>query len=44
MVFFDAYNKCNMDKQAEIYTLEFYHDKGGLMIRKVLEGTKKKYL
>jgi hypothetical protein len=31
--FFDAYNKCDMDKQAEIYMLihsEFYHE-GGLM-------------
>jgi hypothetical protein len=43
--FFDAYNKCDMDKQAEIYMpihSEFYH-KGGLMTSKqeVLAGTKK---
>jgi hypothetical protein len=43
-VFFDAYNSCNMDKQAEIYadTLEFYHDKGGLMTSKEGIRTKKK--
>jgi hypothetical protein len=43
--FFDAYNKCDMNMQAQIYadTLEFYHDKGGLMTSKqdILEGTKK---
>jgi hypothetical protein len=33
-----------MDKQAEIYadTLEFYHDKGGLMTSKEGIRTKKK--
>ncbi|MBC5842359.1 nuclear transport factor 2 family protein [Flavobacterium sp. F-380] len=43
--FFDAYNKCDMNMQAQIYadTLEFYHDKGGLMTSKqdILDGTKK---
>lgn len=44
-VFFGAYNACNLDKQAEIYSdkIEFYHDKGGLMTIKqeILDGTKK---
>jgi hypothetical protein len=33
---FHAYNSCDMDKQALIYgdSLEFYHDKGGLMTSK----------
>ncbi|MDG2432581.1 nuclear transport factor 2 family protein [Flavobacterium sp.] len=43
--FFDAYNNCDMNKQAGIYadSLEFYHDQGGLMTSKqeVLDGTKK---
>jgi hypothetical protein len=43
--FFNAYNNCNMEKQAAIYgtSLEFYHDKSGLMTSKqeVLDGTKK---
>lgn len=43
--FFDAYNNCDMNKQAAIYAdaLEFYHDQGGLMTSKqeVLDGTKK---
>ncbi|HEU0064217.1 MAG TPA: nuclear transport factor 2 family protein [Flavisolibacter sp.] len=31
-VYFDAYNNCDMAKQAEIYSdsIEFYHDSGGL--------------
>lgn len=31
-VYFNAYNTCDMAKQAEIYSdsLEFYHDNGGL--------------
>jgi hypothetical protein len=44
-VFFEAYNTCNLDKQAGIYSdkIEFYHDKGGLMTDKqeILDGTKK---
>jgi hypothetical protein len=34
--FFPCYNSCDMDKQAAIYgdSLEFYHDKGGLMTSK----------
>jgi hypothetical protein len=34
--FFHAYNSCDMDKQSAIYgdSLEFYHDKGGLMTSK----------
>jgi hypothetical protein len=43
--FFEAYNTCNMEKQAEIYAdeIEFFHDKGGLMTSKqeLLDGTKK---
>jgi hypothetical protein len=42
--FFMAYNTCDMKTQAEIYadSLEFYHDKGGLMTSKqqILDGTK----
>ena len=35
-VYFDAYNKCNMKKQASLYSeeLEFFHDKGGLSTSK----------
>jgi ketosteroid isomerase-like protein len=43
-VFFDAYNNCDLDKQAEIYAddVEFFHDQGGFMNSKVelIEGTK----
>jgi hypothetical protein len=43
--FFRAYNSCNMDAQAAIYadSLEFYHDKGGLMTSKqeLLDATKR---
>lgn len=43
--FFDAYNNCDLDKQATIYAddIEFYHDLGGLSTSKqdILEGTKK---
>ncbi|MFT4568275.1 MAG: hypothetical protein ACI9FN_003244, partial [Saprospiraceae bacterium] len=30
--FFDAYNLCDLEKQAAIYSeeIEFYHDRGGL--------------
>jgi ketosteroid isomerase-like protein len=44
-IFFSAYNTCNMNRQAEIYadSIEFYHDKGGLMTSKqgILDATKK---
>ncbi len=44
-IFFEAYNTCNLDKQATIYSdsIEFYHDKGGLMTSKqsILDATKK---
>jgi hypothetical protein len=44
-VFFDAYNKCDLSKQAEFYSdsIEFYHDKGGLSTSKteILESIKK---
>ena len=43
--FFDAYNSCDLDKQASIYSddIEFYHDKGGLMTLKkdIIEGTER---
>ncbi|MDO7173447.1 nuclear transport factor 2 family protein [Mariniflexile sp. AS56] len=43
-VFFDAYNDCDLEKQASIYSddIEFFHDKGGLMTSKkeLIEGTK----
>ena len=43
--FFNAYNTCDMEKQAEFYSdsIEFYHDKGGLTTSKqqILEATKK---
>ena len=42
--FFDAYNTCDLDKQAAIYSddIEFFHDKGGLMTSKqeLIKGTK----
>jgi uncharacterized protein DUF4440 len=44
-VYFTAYNNCDMEKQAEIYSdsIEFYHDKGGLMTSKkdLLDAIKK---
>jgi hypothetical protein len=44
-VFFDAYNNCNMDVQAAIYSdsIEFYHDQGGLTTSKqeILDATKR---
>lgn len=44
-VFFNAYNNCDLDVQAAMYddSLEFYHDKGGLMTDKtqILADTKK---
>ena len=43
--FFQAYNICDLDKQAAIYSdnLEFFHDQGGLMTEKqeILDGTEK---
>jgi len=43
-VFFNAYNLCDLDKQAAIYSdaIEFFHDQGGLMTSKkdIIEGTK----
>ena len=35
-IFFNAYNTCDLDKQASMYTdsIEFYHDKGGLTTSK----------
>lgn len=43
--FFQAYNTCDLEKQANIYSdsIEFYHDTGGLMTAKqdILDGTKK---
>ena len=43
-IYFTAYNTCDMEKQAEIYSddLEFYHDKGGLSTSKedLLESLK----
>lgn len=43
--FFDAYNHCDMGKQAEFYSdsIEFFHDKGGLETskKKILADTKK---
>lgn len=34
--YFDAYNACDMEKQASLYSenLEFFHDKGGLTTSK----------
>ncbi|MBN4070695.1 nuclear transport factor 2 family protein [Olleya sp. AH-315-F22] len=43
--FFEAYNNCDLEKQASIYSdnIEFYHDKGGLMTSKqdIIDATKK---
>jgi ketosteroid isomerase-like protein len=43
--FFQAYNICDLEKQAAIYSddIEFYHDTGGLMTVKqeILDSTKK---
>lgn len=43
--YWKAYNSCDMETQASMYadSLEFYHDKGGLMTSKqdVLDGIKK---
>ena len=43
--FFDAYNACDLETQASIYSdsIEFFHDKGGLMTSKaeIIEGTKR---
>jgi hypothetical protein len=44
-VFFDAYNTCNMELQADFYAddIEFYHDQGGLMTSKqeILDAIRK---
>lgn len=44
-IFFQAYNTCDLAKQAAIYSdnIEFYHDQGGLMTVKqeILDGTEK---
>src|SRR5574338_816085 len=44
-VFFNAYNTCDIQSQASIYSdsIEFYHEKGGLMTSKkdILDATKK---
>lgn len=43
--FFAAYNRCDLEKQEEIYSdsIEFYHDQGGLMTSKkgILDATEK---
>jgi len=43
--FFNAYNTCDLEKQASIYSddIEFFHDKGGLTTSKeeILASTKK---
>ncbi|WP_052188125.1 serine hydrolase [Cellulophaga sp. Hel_I_12] len=43
--FFDAYNSCDLEKQASIYAanIEFFHDKGGLITSKqdIIDGTEK---
>ena len=45
MEYFNAYNNCDMEKQASLYSedLEFFHDKGGLNTSKssVLESIEK---
>ncbi|MCF4101872.1 nuclear transport factor 2 family protein [Gillisia sp. M10.2A] len=44
-IFFDAYNNCNIDKQASILAddIEFYHDQSGLSTSKqdILDATKR---
>lgn len=44
-VFFNAYNTCNMELQADFYAddIEFYHDQGGLMTSKqeILDAIRK---
>ena len=43
--FFNAYNRCDMQRQEEIYSdsIEFFHDQGGLMTSKdeILKATEK---
>jgi ketosteroid isomerase-like protein len=43
--FFNAYNTCDIDTQAEFYSdsIEFYHDKGGFTTSKkeILDATRK---
>ncbi len=43
--FFEAYNNCDLDKQANMYAdeIEFFHDKAGVMTSKkdILSSTKK---
>ncbi len=43
--FFDAYNNCDLEKQASMYSndIEFFHDKGGLMTSKkeIIDATEK---
>jgi len=43
--FFNAYNTCDIEKQAEFYSdsIEFYHDKGGFTTSKqeILDATRK---
>ena len=44
-VFFDAYNNCDLERQASIYSdkIEFFHDQGGLTTSKeeILKATEK---
>ncbi len=43
--FFDAYNRCDLEKQADMYSndIEFFHDKGGFMTSKqdILDATER---
>lgn len=43
--FFDAFNACDLEKQANIYSddIEFFHDKDGLMTSKegIIDATKR---
>ena len=43
--FFDAYNSCDLETQARIYSddIEFFHDRGGLTTSKedIINGTKR---
>jgi len=43
--FFDAYNRCDLKKQATIYAedIEFFHDQGGVMTSKqgIIDATEK---